>query len=143
VKANPYCSNLQVKNPCDLLRVQFFHIVKNQDHSQGRWYPQDCLMEEMMLFTVDGSMLWAAVWFDKEAPQFLVVRDQIVKRELSSICLGGTSPQAVAAVSGHGVKPRGQSVGTIEFTEMLKRSKEDLLRCVLRILTMAAHLHAE
>jgi hypothetical protein len=77
-------------------------------------------MQEMMFFATDCRVLWSAVCFNEKAPEFLVVRNQIVKGELPPICLEGTSPHAVTAVSGYGVKPGCKGIRALEFAEMLE-----------------------
>jgi hypothetical protein len=100
-------------------------------------------MKEMVLFGVDGISLRTALRHEQEPPELFVVGDQVIEREFLSIAFERTSPHSVAAVSSNGVKPGGQSVGALKLGEMFERSKEDLLHCVLGILTMPAHLHAE
>ena len=79
MKADSHSPHLEIKYGCDLLRSQFLHIVKNQDHPEWRGYAQDSLMQEMMFFAMDRSGLGTALRFDKKTPQFLVVRNQLVK----------------------------------------------------------------
>src|SRR3569833_1889898 len=96
-----------------------------------------------MLFAMNCGLFRAAVCCNEKAPELCVVRKQRIEGELLSVRLEGTSPHAMTAVSGDGVKPGGQGVRVFEFVEVLQRPEEDILRGIFRILMMFAHLHAE
>src|SRR6266705_5378014 len=98
-------------------------------------------MQEMTLFSMDSGVFGAAFRFNQKTPEFLVVGNQIVQGEVFRISLQVASPHAMAAVSRHRVKPGRQSVRTSQLAKMFKRSKEDFLHGVLRILAMPTHLH--
>lgn len=60
MKANADSSNLQAKYFCDLLGIQLFHIVENQNDPQRRGYLQDSLMQELMFLAMDCCVFGTA-----------------------------------------------------------------------------------
>ena len=100
-------------------------------------------MQQLAFFRAQQLALRRFGCFEQRLAEFGLIWHQYVERHFARRRRIEGTPHAMAAIAGDGVKPGRKGRRILKLGQMFERAEEHLLRSILGVFAVAAHLHAE
>jgi hypothetical protein len=100
-------------------------------------------MKQVVLFRLENSVLWRVGCLFEQHLELGMIWHEIFKRQHLRRSLSARAPNAPAAILRNRVEPGSQRFRIGEASQVIQGPEQNILRSILGILAVPAHLHAE